>query len=77
MFIIFKTIGFAFFLSDSDERTRAMELLQDCKEEIVLPLIGGEGLLEVDVAGLEIMNDDPVKTSRELDTGQRHNVEPI
>ena len=32
---------------------------QDCKEQVVLPIVGESGL-EVEVAGLEIMNDDQV-----------------
>jgi hypothetical protein len=47
-------------LTDSLERQQATELLQDCKEEIILPLLGEDGHLEVEVAGLEIMNDDQV-----------------
>jgi hypothetical protein len=45
--------------ADATERRKAIELLQDCKEEVILPLLGEEGL-EVEVVGLEIMNDDQV-----------------
>ena len=51
---------FTFFrdFSDSFEREKAIELLQDCKEHIVLPLIGEEPIA-IQVEGLEVMNDDP------------------
>ena len=47
-----------YYISDARERQEACELLQDCKESIILPLIGHSGL-KVEVKGLEIMNDDP------------------
>lgn len=43
---------------DSRERHEACELLEDCKESIILPLLGAAGL-NVEISGLEIMNDDP------------------
>ena len=45
---------------DNRERQQACELLEDCKETIIIPLIGSSGL-KVEVSGLEIMNDDPGK----------------
>lgn len=45
---------------DGSERRQAIEILQDCKEQVILPHLGEDGL-EVEVAGLEIMNDDQVK----------------
>ena len=48
------------FYLDNRERQQACELLGDCKESIIIPLIGASGL-EVEVSGLEIMNDDPGK----------------
>ena len=45
-------------LSDSRERQEACELLQECHESIILPLLG-HSPLKIDVSGLEIMNDDP------------------
>lgn len=44
-------------LMDGSERRQAIEILQDCKEQVILPHLGEDGL-EVEVAGLEIMNDD-------------------
>ena len=35
-------------------------MLEDCKETIIIPLIGTSGL-KIEVSGLEIMNDDPGK----------------
>ena len=43
---------------DSRERHEACELLEDCKDSIILPLLGACDL-HVEIAGLEIMNDDP------------------
>jgi len=45
-------------LFDDRERALAREILQDCKESILLPLVG-ENPFTVDIHGLEIMNDDP------------------
>ena len=48
-----------YFFVDATERRKAIELLQDCKEQVILPHLGEKGL-EVEVTGLEIMNDDQV-----------------
>ena len=48
------------FHLDNRERQKACELLEDCKETIIIPLIGTSGL-KIEVSGLEIMNDDPGK----------------
>ena len=48
------------FYLDNRERQEACELLEDCKETIIIPLIGTSGL-KIEVSGLEIMNDDPGK----------------
>ena len=34
------------------------DLLEDCKENVILPLLDGDQL-EFEISGLEIMNDDP------------------
>ena len=34
------------------------DMLDDCKENILLPVLGGDQL-EFEISGLEIMNDDP------------------
>lgn len=47
-------------LLDERERDLARNLLQDCKEKVLLPLVG-EKPLKVDVSGLEYMNDDPAE----------------
>ena len=58
-FFLKLSFQFIYFLdTDSRERQKACELLEDCKESIVLPLIGTSGIT-VEVAGLKIMNDDP------------------
>jgi len=51
------TIG-TMALLDERERNLARELLSDCKESIVLPILNGERL-SFEISGLEIMNDDP------------------
>ena len=38
-----------------------MELLQDCKEQVVLPELGEDGALHAEITGPETMNDDQVK----------------
>jgi len=53
------TIG-TLSLMDNRERQKACELLEDCKETIIIPLIGTSGL-KIEVSGLEIMNDDPAE----------------
>jgi len=45
-------------LLDQRERDMAREILMDCKEHVVLPAVGENGL-EFEVSGLEYMNDDP------------------
>jgi len=45
-------------LTDDRERQLARELLEKCNEEIIMPLQNGQPF-EVDIVGLEIMNDDP------------------
>lgn len=47
-------------LFDERERSLARDILQDCKENIILPL-RGEKPFQVDIVGLEIMNDDPAE----------------
>jgi len=51
------TIG-TMALFDDRERALAREILEDCKEQIILPA-RGEQAFKVDIVGLEIMNDDP------------------
>ena len=45
-------------LLDERDRTLARELLADCKENVILPLLA-DTKLEFEITGLEIMNDDP------------------
>ena len=45
-------------LLDERERNLARELLEDCKESLLLPILNDCGL-EFEISGLEIMNDDP------------------
>ncbi|XP_023319708.1 activating signal cointegrator 1 complex subunit 1-like [Eurytemora carolleeae] len=45
-------------LFDERERCLARDILQDCKETLILPL-QGETPFQVEISGLEIMNDDP------------------
>jgi activating signal cointegrator complex subunit 1 len=45
-------------LLDNEDRAIAAELLQDCKEFFIHPILQ-EGLLKVRLAGLNYMNDDP------------------
>ena len=47
-------------LLDQRERDLAREILMDCKEHVVLPSVGGNGL-EFEITGLEHMNDDPAE----------------
>lgn len=51
------TIG-TMVLMDDRERELARDILQDCKETIILPE-HGESPFKVEICGLEIMNDDP------------------
>ena len=52
-------VKYIFLFVDATERRKAIELLQDCKEQVILPHLGEKGL-EVEISGLEIMNDDQV-----------------
>jgi len=45
-------------LLDQRERDKARELLMDCKEHVILPAVGENGLT-FEISGLEYMNDDP------------------
>ena len=45
-------------LLDQRERDLARDLLTDCQESVIQPLLQG-GSLEFSIEGLEIMNDDP------------------
>jgi len=47
-------------LLDERERDLARNLMQDCKEKVLLPLLGGKPL-KFSVCGLEYMNDDPAE----------------
>jgi len=51
------TVG-TMVLMDDRERNIAREILQDCKDTIILPK-HGDTPFEVEISGLEIMNDDP------------------
>jgi len=51
------TVG-TMVLMDEREREIAREILQDCKETLILPK-QGENPFQIEIAGLEIMNDDP------------------
>lgn len=45
-------------LTDAQERQKAIDLLEDCKETIYNPLYGNNPI-GLEIQGLEIMNDDP------------------
>lgn len=45
-------------LLDDQDRNRAAELLQQCKTDIVDPILQGNPL-KLEISGIEIMNDDP------------------
>ena len=45
-------------LLDERERAMARDMLEECKENIILPLLGADRL-SFNICGLEIMNDDP------------------
>jgi len=47
-------------LLDQRERDLARDILLDCKEHVILPLLGSE-TLSFEVEGLEYMNDDPAE----------------
>jgi len=51
------TVG-TMVLMDNRERELARDILQDCKERIIIP-DHGESPFKVEISGLEIMNDDP------------------
>lgn len=53
------TIG-TMALLDERERDLARTILQDCKEEVVIPLLGESGIT-ITLGGLEYMNDDPAE----------------
>jgi hypothetical protein len=44
--------------SDEYERRKAVEVLNQCRDEVIRPLLKGKPLA-LDINGLEIMNDDP------------------
>ncbi|XP_058836036.1 activating signal cointegrator 1 complex subunit 1 [Topomyia yanbarensis] len=46
-------------LMDNDDRSRAAQLLQDCREMIIGPILANFGSVEIRLRGLEYMNDDP------------------
>lgn len=50
-------------LLDNVDRAQAGQFLIDCEEQIVKKIINDYGPLEVEMRGLEIMNDDPSATS--------------
>lgn len=46
-------------LLDNTDRIQAATCLQECQEMIVNPILQKSGPIEVEIKGLEIMNDDP------------------
>ena len=46
-------------LMDNDDRSLAAQLLQDCKEDIIDPILDQYGPIKLKLEGLEYMNDDP------------------
>lgn len=46
-------------LMDNEDRANAAQILLDCQESILSPVLKENGPLEVRVRGLEYMNDDP------------------
>ncbi|XP_001687889.2 activating signal cointegrator 1 complex subunit 1 [Anopheles gambiae] len=46
-------------LMDNEDRANAAQILLDCQESIISPLLQENGPLEIRVRGLEYMNDDP------------------
>ncbi|XP_014203478.1 activating signal cointegrator 1 complex subunit 1 [Copidosoma floridanum] len=46
-------------LLDEEDRTKAVEALNTCKTDIVMPILNKNGPIEVEYRGVEIMNDDP------------------
>ncbi|XP_035911955.1 activating signal cointegrator 1 complex subunit 1 [Anopheles stephensi] len=46
-------------LMDNEDRANAAQILLDCQESILSPIVKENGPLEIRVRGLEYMNDDP------------------
>uniref|UniRef100_A0A182P3Q7 K Homology domain-containing protein n=1 Tax=Anopheles epiroticus TaxID=199890 RepID=A0A182P3Q7_9DIPT len=46
-------------LMDNEDRANAAQILLDCQESIISPILKENGPLDVRVRGLEYMNDDP------------------
>ncbi|XP_055631759.1 activating signal cointegrator 1 complex subunit 1 [Toxorhynchites rutilus septentrionalis] len=46
-------------LMDNEDRSHAAQLLQECRETIIEPILADFGAVEIRVRGLEYMNDDP------------------
>lgn len=46
-------------LMDNEDRAQAAQLLHECEETIIRPIINENGAIEVQLCGLEYMNDDP------------------
>ncbi|XP_050075038.1 activating signal cointegrator 1 complex subunit 1 [Anopheles maculipalpis] len=46
-------------LMDNEDRANAAQILLDCQESILSPILQENGPLEIRVRGLEYMNDDP------------------
>ncbi|KFB36542.1 AGAP007571-PA-like protein [Anopheles sinensis] len=46
-------------LLDNEDRANAAQVLQDCQDAIISPLLKENGPMELFVRGLEYMNDDP------------------
>uniref|UniRef100_A0A182NH89 Uncharacterized protein n=1 Tax=Anopheles dirus TaxID=7168 RepID=A0A182NH89_9DIPT len=46
-------------LMDNEDRASAAQILLDCQESIIIPILNEHGPLEVQIRGLEYMNDDP------------------
>uniref|UniRef100_A0A3F2YU08 K Homology domain-containing protein n=1 Tax=Anopheles christyi TaxID=43041 RepID=A0A3F2YU08_9DIPT len=46
-------------LMDNEDRANAAQILLDCQESIISPILTENGPLEIRMRGLEYMNDDP------------------
>ena len=46
-------------LLNQRERDLVRELRMNCKDQVILPIVGEGGLFKFKVTGLEYMNDDP------------------
>lgn len=46
-------------LMDNQDRANAAQILLDCQESIISPILKKNGPLEIRIQGLEYMNDDP------------------